>query len=373
MRFLERRPWALPALAFLASRAVTAIGFWRGTASPSAGRLVHVAAGRYDARWYSMITAHGYAADPHAPAFYPAYPLLARAVLGLVANLDVALVLTANLAAAAAAVILYRVYAPRWGPVPASLGAALLLCAPDGIFLGLGFSEAVFLAFAGAAFLAALRRHWVLAGCLAGAACLVRSNGVLLAAPLLVIAWREGAWRHPAAILAGGAGLVVGAAAYPAYLALRFGDPLLYAHLQASAWHHHLVNPLRPVGAGVARMLRATWTLLTLRSGSVRLPDGPAVLTDGAMLVTALAALVAGWSRLERWEWLWVLLVLLPPLLVFEVPDSIGRYLLAAFPIYFLGGRLLERWPAAAMALMAVGLAFQGELAFRLAQGYFVA
>ena len=372
MNRLAGSPWALPVGALLASRVVIAIGLARGSGHASPADLLHIAASRYDGSWYALITRHGYAIDEHAPAFYPGYPLVARIVWTLVPNLDLALVVASLLCLVLACVCLYRIYAPRWGSGVAVAGILLLGCSPAGLFFALAFSESAFLAAVAATFLFASRRRWLVAGAAGAAACLVRFNGAFLAVPLLLMAIEARAWRRPARLLGGAAIFAAGAAAYPAYLGLALGDPLRYAHLQQTFWHHHLTNPVRPIDAGLRRMLAALRALVTLHRGGVRPPDGAAVLTDGAMLIAAAATLAVGIRRLTAAEWSWVLLVLLPPLLVFEVPDSMARYLLAAFPMYFLAAGLLRRVPAVTAGLVVIGLAFQGELAFRLAQGFFV-
>lgn len=336
-----------------------------------------MAAGRYDAKWYRYIAENGYTiggAYAGAVGFYPGYPALSRVLAAAVPDFRVALLLVANLSAAVACVALYRLYRPRLGPATAAAGTCILLTAPDAIFLGLGFSESAFLAAVALTFLFAERRFWVVAGIAGAVACLIRFNGALLAIPLLIAAYRSGAWRRPAAVFAGGLVFALGAAAYVAYLGLAFGNPLFYEQVQAQHWHHHLVDPLQPVLLGEHRAEQASIALAAAHSEPlVRLVDAATVLTDGAMILVAAGTLVLGWRRLPPEEWIWVLLVLLPPLLVFDVPDSISRYLLAAFPIYFLAARLLQRVPVAWWGLAAVGLAFQGELAFRLAQGWFVA
>ncbi len=365
------------AAAFLASRGATALGFALGAHATTPAALVGVATGRYDANWYHLIAAGGYTihgSSAGTVGFYPGYPLLIRVVGLVVPDLPVAMLLVANACALLAAYVLYRLYEPRWGSRTALIGTGILLCAPEALFLGLGFSESTFLAAVAVTFFFAGRRLWAPAGLAGAAACLVRVNGVLLALPLLVAAYRTRAWRQPLALAAGAAVFAAGAVAYVVYLELAFGDPLLYGHAQAQMWHHHFVNPLTPIASGESRMLHAAAAILKGRSSTgVRYVDAPAVLMDGLMLLVAAGTLVAGFRRLPPEEWLWVLLVALPPLLVFDVPDSISRYLLAAFPIYFLIARLLERVPALALALMLAGLVYQAELAYRLAQGYFVA
>ena len=372
MNRLLSSPWPVPVATWLASRLVVVVGLWRGSGASSPAALVHVAAVRYDAGWYALIAAHGYGSDPLSAAFYPGYALLARALWIVTGSLDVALLLGANASTLVAAIALHSLYARRLGVPVTVLGTGLLLTAPPAIFLDLAFSEATFLAAVAATFVFATRGRWVLAGAAGAAACLVHFNGALLAVPLLLMVVAARAWRRPLPLAAGAAIFTAGAAAYPAFLAVAFHDPLRYVHLQSTHWQHRPVNPLQTAGVGVYRMVAAARALVTRRAGAVRPADGAAVFTDGAMLLAAVAALVVGVRRLTAAEWVWIAVVLLPPLASFPVPDSVGRYLLAAFPIFFLAARLLAAFPIAAFGMMAIGLAFQGELAFRIGQSYFI-
>jgi hypothetical protein len=343
----------------------------------SLGEVLRLAVGRYDAGWYHEIALHGYAgpqAKPAAAAFYPGFPLLVRALaLPIPAHgVAAAQLLIANLALLVAAWCMYRIYAPRFGTPAAVVGLGLLVCVPPGLFLWLGFSESLFLACAAGAFLALERRRWALAGLAAGAACLTRSNGVLLAAPLLIGAVSGRAWRSPLSLLTGACLFAAGAGAYPLYLDLEFGDPLRYLHLQQSGWHHRLLDPRDPISMGWIRMKAAIHAWSAGQDTAVRVADAPAVVDDGLALIAGGVASVAGWFGLRPGEAAWILLVWLTPLLSFPVPDSLARYLLAAFPLFFLAGRLLARVPPVAVAVMLLGLAYQAELCFRLAQGYFV-
>ena len=360
----------------MASRAAVAAGFALGAHATDPSSLLAIASGRYDANWYRVIAAGGYTtAGPYrgSVGFYPGYPLIARLVALFIPDLRIALLLVTNIALALACFALYRLYAPRWGARAAVIGAAILICAPAGLFLGIGFSESAFLAAVAGAFLFADRQRWILAGLCGAAACAIRFNGALLAIPLFIAAYQARAWRAPVPLVVGIVIFALGAAAFPAYLGLAHGNPLLYVQAQAQLWHHHLVDPLHPIRVGEQRMVSAIVAFFTGRSTDVRYVDAPAVAMDGFMLLVAGATVVFGWRRLPLQEWVWVLLVVLPPLIVFSVPDSMARYLLAAFPIYFLVARLFDRFPAGAVVIMAFGLAYQGELAFRLAQGYFVA
>ncbi|HEX6547151.1 MAG TPA: glycosyltransferase family 39 protein [Candidatus Dormibacteraeota bacterium] len=371
-------PAALIAAAIVASRLASIAGL-SSFGARGLDWVVHLATTAYDASWYRIIINRGYwsagVAD-QASGFYPGYPIAVRvAELALpwpLASLEAAMLLVSAVSVVFAAWWLHELYAPRFGPRGAVIGVGLLVCSPPAFFLGLGFSEALFLALVAGTFLAAERGRWTLAGLAGGGACLVRSNGLELALPLLMAAVSARAWHSPRSLLPGVLVFAAAAAAYPLYLLAAFGDPLRYFHLQATYWHHRFTSPVVSIGTGLHRMAAAAHAWVAGHSTSVRYVDAPAVIDDGAAVVIGGVVSAAGWLGLRPHEVVWVLLVWITPLLAFPVPDSEGRYLLAAFPIFFWVGRLLARLPAASVALMAAGLIYQAVLCFRLAEGYFV-
>ncbi|WP_079313569.1 hypothetical protein [Microbispora sp. GKU 823] len=124
--------------------------------------------------------------DPGLPAFFPGLPLALRLVHLVVDDWTLAGLIISFVAGAVAVVALARL-ADFEGPAGAGRWAvlALLLC-PPAVFLFAGYSEALFLAFALPAWLAARRRAWPLACALAAGASCVRITGLFLAVALIV-------------------------------------------------------------------------------------------------------------------------------------------------------------------------------------------
>jgi hypothetical protein len=149
---------------------------------------------RWDACWYTKIAAHGYEPGTSSTAFYPLLPALMRAV-GPLTGGDPALAgLLINAAAAIAALYgLWRLVSEDFDAEVADRAVLYLAVFPAAFFLFAPFTEALFLAGAVWALLAARRRTWLLAALAAALAALARPLGVLLVVPLAWEAWLD--WR----------------------------------------------------------------------------------------------------------------------------------------------------------------------------------
>jgi hypothetical protein len=331
-----------------------------------------------DAHWYHAIAANGYAGaggPPPTTAFYPGYPLLTALVAapfrfvlpaGLLSApappdttiqdwlVVAAQLLVSNASLVVALVALWKLYQPRLGTTATVIGSCLLLAAPNAFFLSSGHSESAFLAAAALAFLMAERGRWVGAGVAAAAAALMRTPGVLLLVPLAVIWLRSSRPRGPA--LAGLAIALAGAAAYPAYTWVAFGDPLLYVHSEAY-WHPSRTNPI----ATYVELLRRLW--LGLRE-VVHVQPSPidrwyssrVQILDGLMLLWVTGCGLLGRVPLGLAHVAWILLMVVFPLPAGGNPMSTNRYLLAAFPAFYLVGWWLRRWPLVALPAALGGM-----------------
>jgi hypothetical protein len=120
----------------------------------------------------------------------------------------------------------------------------LLVCAPAAVFLAVGYTEALFLAFAVPAWLAARQGQWVRSGVLLAAACTIRINGLFVLAGVVAmfLSCRPGRrdWtRSPALLLP-----VLSAGAYAAYLKDITGDWLDWLHAEKRGWSRSFTNPI---------------------------------------------------------------------------------------------------------------------------------
>ncbi|HET9170433.1 MAG TPA: mannosyltransferase family protein, partial [Actinospica sp.] len=213
--------------------------------------------------WYRYLTVaeYGYtsgkgpAYDENITAFLPGYPLTLRFVHLFVRDWAVSGLLISLVAGGVAVVALARLtefeYARRHpegteeqSRRAARTAALLLVCAPAAVFLAVGYTEALFLAFAVPAWLAARRGQWVRAGVLLAFACTIRINGLFVLAGLGVMFLTSRPTRRewvkaPALLLP-----LASVGAYTAYLHDITGDWLEWLHAEKRGWSRSFTDPV---------------------------------------------------------------------------------------------------------------------------------
>jgi len=209
---------------------------------------------QWDAVHLAAIARYGYDGDPadagRTPyqAFLPGFPLAVRAVHELGASYVLAGLLVSLAASAVACVALGRIGELDGPPGTGWRAVLLLVASPAAVFLAAGYTEALFLAFALPAWLAARRGDWRAAGLLAAVATTVRVTGVFLAAALVVhwLAGRRAGGGAAAAPQRAGLWLLspaVPVAAFVVYQHARTGDWLAWSHAQAQGWGRSFTWP----------------------------------------------------------------------------------------------------------------------------------
>ncbi|GII97141.1 hypothetical protein [Sinosporangium siamense] len=265
-----------------------------GALPPLLERLNH-----WDVRKLQQIAAQGYGADLTLPAYFPGQPLILRAVGLVLPDPTVAGMALSFAAGAVAVVALSRLADREAGDGTGPLAVLALVLAPTAVFLFVGYSEALFLAFAIPAWLAARQRRWMWAGLLGAGASCVRITGLFLAVALIVefctakparpIASDTPGGRGAGATAEGGASGVlqltwvhqgdgtgsgeraawlalpfVPLVAYTLFQGLRTGDWLAWQHAQEAGWQRHLVWPWESFAttwrAAVLMDNRFTWS-----------------------------------------------------------------------------------------------------------------
>ncbi|MFF8278806.1 mannosyltransferase family protein [Streptomyces lateritius] len=178
-------------------------------------------------------------------AFFPGFPLVLRAVHVAVPHWTAAGLLISLLAGAVAVVALSRIARHHVPDTRVGRRAVLfLLVSPCGTFLAAGYTEALFLALALPAWLAAQRHDWALAATLTALATTVRVSGLFLAAAValhfLIVAradrrsWRKAPWLALPAVPAG---------LYTWYLHAHTGDWMAWKHAQERGWYRDFHAP----------------------------------------------------------------------------------------------------------------------------------
>jgi hypothetical protein len=258
----------------------------------------------WDGNLYLQIITGGYPefpADRGIFAFFPLYPLTARALAALpgIGPLGAGLVVGA-LGGFAAAVALWGLCRRLLGQDTADRAVALFAFFPGSFVLSMLYSEGVMLALSAACLWALVRHRWLLAGVLAALGTASRPNAIALvaacgwAAGLAIVHRRE--WRA----LVAPALAPLGILGFFALLWARTGDPMTWFTVQRTLWKERvtpfaLVDDLRVFVAApfentnttavvVGAVICAIGLVLLVRSPL------PSVLTVYAAAVIALAA-----------------------------------------------------------------------------------
>jgi len=303
---------------------------------------------RWDTQWYLKIAAQGYAVDDGSLGFYPAYPLLVRAVGTLLGGQWLlAALIVSNLAALGCYVLLYRMVAREFGEGTARDALVWLAIFPTGFFLFAGYTEALFLLAVLLALQSAPDGHWARAGLANAVAMLTRAPGVMLVIPLLfelVMQFRQGKARVRHFLIFGATSSV--GMAFWVYLFVMFGD----ANVWARGFSFWRITGLPGQNIVMAAQMLFSDSLVVVVSN----------MFDLSFAFLFLILIGAGVRTLPPIWTIYSIVVMLPPfmtvqVLVPEVPlTSISRYGVVAFPIFVTLARTRWRWRALPIALCVV-------------------
>src|SRR4051794_7830850 len=155
-------------------------------AETTAGHVTSWLAGwdRWDTGLFVKIARFGYDGRPAhyddkgVVAFFPGEPLVLRVVHAVVRDWVASGLVISAVAGAVACIALARLGELESDAQTGSRAVLFLVLSPFAVFLAAGYSEALFLAFALPAWLAAGRGRWAAAGLLGAAASTVRVTGL---------------------------------------------------------------------------------------------------------------------------------------------------------------------------------------------------
>ena len=304
----------------------------------------------WDGAWYVHIARYGYHFVPgrqSSVAFFPAYPLLIRALSGVVGDAVMAGFLVTLTCGVAAALLFHRWSVEHFGPDTARHALAALLLYPCSFYLfGAIYADALLLVAVLASFLLLEHDRPLLAGIAGAVATAARPSGIALVIGLWVRAV-ERRGRTTAGLLLAPAGLVL----YCLYLWAKAGSPLAFVAAE-TGWHQ---TP------GLRTWLKVSWLHGMLRPPYLDPPHAHLVGNAFAAVV-ALSLVPAVFRRLGRGYGVYVLTLLAGSALSTKNFVGMGRYALAAFPCFaVVGDRLAERrslrWAVlATSALLLVSL-----------------
>ena len=328
---------------------------------------------RWDAGWYYLVAVNGYHYDPKVLAntigFYPLYPLLLRAAAAALPSVSIFVVgILLSMLFLLGALLLVARLSELWdGPETRLPAIAAILFFPTSFFYASVYTESLFLLTTAAAIASARANRWILAGFAGAAAGLTRLNGCLILVPLAYLAWEGSArrWRFPGRTWTGLGLALAGVLAFPAYLGVRFGDPLLYVHEKSNAfWSPRPGAPWKTAW----RIGKEAWRRLADPAAEGRL----LFLSGVACFLVFLALSVLLLRRGLVAEGLYAVATLLF-LLCGGTFDGIQRYVLALFPCFFPIAGVLRRSPVLAFAYAFLGIGTGVVLLHRFVHSIFVA
>lgn len=212
---------------------------------------------RWDAGQYEKIAEFGYFSPEYTDrteAFFPGMPAAMRLVNVVVPDLYACGLVVSLVAGAFASVGLWRLGEAEGGPVAARRALLYLVLFPYSVFLFAGYSEALFLAFALNAWVAARQHRWWLAGLLGAGASTTRITGICLGAGLGVLYLEERIRSRPAgtgvvrAVLSPQLGWMllpaVPVVAWTSWLKVKTGHWDATARALEEGWGRATINPV---------------------------------------------------------------------------------------------------------------------------------
>jgi hypothetical protein len=193
----------------------------------------------WDADLLQNIAAHGYygsGSTPHSVVFFPGYPLALAAAHVVLRNWILSELVLSLAAGCVAVVAIARM-------AGSSRAALFLLTAPTAVFLTVGYSESLYLAFAIPAWNAARRGEWIRCGVYASFAAFTRPDGLFLIPAFVIMALTRplGALRWRA--LLGVAIGLIGPAVYEWYLYNQTRNWGAWSQANQRGWGLHYVGP----------------------------------------------------------------------------------------------------------------------------------
>ena len=294
---------------------------------------------RYDSGWYVAIARHGYryvAGQPNDFAYFPVYPLLMRAGGTLLGGgrpqyyeAGIAVSWAAFLLAM---VVMYRLASLDLDEASAERAVVFAAVFPFAFFFGRVYTESVFLLAAVSSVYCARTNRWAAAAVIGALAAATRPTGVLIALPLVWLAWRAGGATRTSLVRAAAVGLTVaaGVAAFSAYAYVRTGSPLEWA-ASIERWNYH------PGGTPWSPLVALTRQLVRRPHDFLLEPNGLYDTLNGLTALVFLLAVPVVWVRLGAAYGLFMLGNLLVPLSSGQF-EGLGRYCAVLFPFFIWMG-----------------------------------
>lgn len=357
----------------------------------------------WDGQWFLRIAESGYSPGDASAAFLPLYPTLVRTLAPIFHGDALVAACVASWACLAAALwLLHGLLRDELGDEDARVALVLLVAFPTAFFFHAAYTESLFLLLTVAAFVAARRRLFALAGCAALLATLTRWTGFAMIPALLAEAWAEAAARdggaaptlrsllapsglralrrvRPAAVVFS----LLPVAALPVVLRVldrAIADPWGFTRAQR-LWERRLTPPWVGLVDGVRVLFRSPPYLEPLEGGFPRLPDYPGGFLEAHAynLLAAVAGLVLALVAIRKLKPSSGVLALASVVIPLMTPSrlqplqSMPRFFVVIFPLFAALAVLLRGRPLLTACLIAAFATVQGFFAARFALWFWVA
>jgi hypothetical protein len=324
--------------------------------------------GGWDTTWYLDIARHGYETDTAIVgsvftnlAFFPLLPGVMAAALAVSVNPFAAALVVGNLAFLGGLVAFGRLTARRQGAAAGARAVWTLALFPPALYCALAYTEGIAVACAIGAGLAAVRRRYLLAGCLGAVAALTRPTGILVALLVGLLALYEPAPGRLRRLALAVVPSIVAVGAFLAWMAVARGSAFLPLDAQA-AWDRGRLGTGLVTAA--PHEIAAGWRLV--RAGHFT-AAWTATFRDVGFLVVYLVLLVRLWRSDGGLRSPWVVYsaaTILVPISSGTI-TSLARFGLMAFPLLWpiadwVGDdRRRQGWTAAAAVVVTAALVAQ--------------
>jgi Gpi18-like mannosyltransferase len=326
---------------------------------------------RWDAIWYGSIAQNGYqyfgTREASNVAFFPLFPLV-DGIVSHTLNLPVEISgsIVSTLLALIACYLLYRLTLRETDDEDtAHRSIVYFLAFPAAYYMAIGYSEALYVVCALAAFTFAREGKWgwcFVAGFFAG---LTRLHGALLIVPIGFEYLRQHRWSWRSILSTKVFSIFaapIGVLAFMSYLGLTFGKPLAYFEIQ-TLFFKGIRSDAFPTfpGTTFANYLHG---LLT------GVPSTESVAVMGAMILLIILTIEV-WARLPKIYGVYMLTVTLFSLTSGDL-ISMPRFVVPMFP-GFIALALIGKNRSIDRAILIVSIILQGVLALMFVKGYWIA
>jgi hypothetical protein len=340
---------------------------------------------QWDSGWFIRIANHGYDVK-QSSAFFPLYPLVVRGVAEVVRSTVVAGVLVSVASAGIAAIAIFRIGRRLLGESVASDSVLFLALFPLAFVFTAVYSDGLFLALAGWAFLAALQRQAISASVLGALAVATRPTGLALLPALLVLLWPKERTVRARLQPLGLVLLPAALGAYALYLHYHFHDAGAFYHSQNVFWLRETprLGPLQGAWEALHTAEQGAAELVRHLPGDAGHPNGFETAQQRSawnvlqflLLVAAAGLTWVAWKRLGVAFGLYsiavIAIILTTPAAVVPLV-SLPRLLIADFPLFIALAAVVATRPRLRLGIIIGFAAIGGIAAVAFSRGAWIA